>query len=158
MIRSCLGVIDLWTFDAALISRAFLPVEQSGSKLQEGLAMRRVLGEIIQFIGVLFKIVKLFEGACVGHDESLGRIEFTLGMPFPHGLDDGFGIFVVVGLQVGTARESVSDIFPFFASDASDPIDRFVRAIASGKDRFAAFVIRTQNVLRGHPPGLGNAG
>ena len=80
--------------------------------------------------------------------------QFVLCVPLPHGLDDGFGVFVVVGLEVGSGGEAVADVLPFFGSNASDPVDGFIGSIPSGKDRLAGFVIWAEDILGVHSSGF----
>ena len=76
--------------------------------------------------------------------------ELTFFIELSHGLYDCFGVFVVIGLQVGAAWETVAYVFPAGGSSGANPIDCFVSAIACGKDSFAWFVVLRENVLGLH--------
>ena len=154
MIGTGFGIVDFWGFDLAIVSGFCLPVDELISELSEGISVVGILGEVVEFVGIRSQVVQFFEGTCIGHDSSLGWIEFVLCVPLPHGLDDGFGVFVVVGLEVGSGGESVADVFPFFGSDASDPVDGFIGSISSGKDRLAGFMIWAEDILGVHSSGF----
>jgi hypothetical protein len=77
-------------------------------------------------------------------------IEFSLCVPLPHGLNNRFGILVVVGLQIRATGKTIANVLPLCSSNASNPIDCFVGSVARREYRLPWFIFTAQDVLGIH--------
>ena len=125
----------------------------------EGVFEGGVGGEVGDLVGVLEGVVEFFGGAGGAEEDVFGDGgEGACGVGGAQGDEDGFGVFVGVGLEVGTLGVAVADVEEAVGADGAEVFGGFVTAVACGEDFGAGGVVFGEEVAALDGGGDGQVG
>jgi len=112
-------------------------IQDAAEFFQDGLVVW-VLGEVMDFVGIVLEVVEFFGGAEGSGEAGLGGGEFSAGVEdFDEGPGGILALLVEVGVQVGQVGEEIADVFVAVATDTADAVVGFVAAVSGGEDVFS---------------------
>lgn len=141
----------------SLVGCFFDPLIEEFTVAFEFVSKIRIIGKIIDLMGVFFEVVKFFGRAFPEEGPCRDLSKFTFGVEFTKALGLGLSI-AILGLQENAIGHEVAKVAELFGPHRADAVDRVIATVTGRDDMVPRFVVIAKEILSVEVVGKVDAG